>query len=574
MEKMNQLEIPETPDSVIASTVPAPTSSAEAGNSKPSAAVPNSVEKPGPVSWFHPSRTTLKPRIRKVGDETSRTFTPSHDNLLEPTDTTEAMSATEKLGQKVVTLPVKLKEASTSPDCDLFQSLRHEVQIDAGDQPPPLMPSRKQVDEPPVFVLSTLPEKEDVRTKISLQKWYNEKDDATTMSTTPSKRAEPEHVRLEDPSDKVDLSLPPHRSGGSNVEDSNLSLREKRYTNRELARIALACANGSRMTVLQIIDWVALRFPHLHKGQGAWEKSLKAVLSISKEFSGGETAGSHEARVMYGFANAAFRAHYEREYCDYVTSQSQQKRPQDQYENFARPASVVDPGCDLERHAKATPKLHSEATRRKAIKSVAIRSAKGSSRRAFKSAPSPRNFAATPAASDPSTVASPASISSNNSPSFNPFESSTTPSVRDTTNHNHETKRETSIHCVYPRDMKPSIETMTQEEKAVKLTEIRKRPSRKQFFGSNHRLAHVRRYGRQDIHDESDGAWRPQIVEVKQKGSTWRNDTITDDCDANQSLREAFNLPANAIPMNDGNELAFRDGTLVSQPRATRMNAC
>ncbi|KNG44898.1 hypothetical protein TW65_08265 [Stemphylium lycopersici] len=561
IEKMNQLEIPETPDSVIPSTAPAQTSSAEAANSVHSAVVLNSVEKPRPVSWFHPSRTTLKPVIKKVGDETSRTFTPSRDKLLEPTDTTEAMSATDKLEQKVVIQPPHLKETSTHLDCDLFKLLHDEIQTDTGNQPPLPTPNRKQVVDSPVSASSTLHEKEDVPTTISPRQWYNERDDATTMLTTPSKRPESEQVRLENPSEVDPVPLP-RVSGCLNVEDPTSSLREKHYTNRELARIALACAKGSRMTALQIIDWVALTFPYLQKGQGAWEKSLKAVLSISKEFSG-KTVGLHEARVMYGFASAAFRAQYEKEYGDYITRQSQQESPQDQHKDVARPASVVDSGWDLKRHVEGTRKLHREVTPGKAIKSVPIQCAKSSSRKELKSSPSSRNFAATPTASDPNTVASPASMNSNDGSLFNPFERSKLPFVRDTTNRTHETKREASIHGVYPRGMKPSIETMTQKEKVAKLAEIRARTSRKQVFDSNQRLAHVRRYGRQDIHDESDGAWRPKIVEGEQKRSTWRNDTITDDCDANQSLHEVFNLPANAIPMNDGNELAFRDGTLV-----------
>jgi hypothetical protein len=69
----------------------------------------------------------------------------------------------------------------------------------------------------------------------------------------------------------------------------------------------------------------------------------------------------------------------------------------------------------------------------------------------------------------------------------------------------------------------------------------------------------VRRYRRQDIHDERDGAWQPSITNQRKDKRTG-DDEIGDI----RTLREVFNLPANAIPMNDGqNELAFRDGTLV-----------
>ncbi|KAL1797254.1 hypothetical protein ACET3X_003860 [Alternaria dauci] len=103
---------------------------------------------------------------------------------------------------------------------------------------------------------------------------------------------------------------------------------------------------------------------------------------------------------------------------------------------------------------------------------------------------------------------------------------------------------------------------MTPEEKAAKIAEIKMRPKRKQFFGSVDRLAHVRRYRHQDIHDQSDGAWKPNSMTERTTGE--QDSAAPNEHGENQSLLQIFNLPSNAIPMNDGRELAFRDGTLIN----------
>ncbi len=114
---------------------------------------------------------------------------------------------------------------------------------------------------------------------------------------------------------------------------------------------------------------------------------------------------------------------------------------------------------------------------------------------------------------------------------------------------------------VLSRDHQSSIETMTDAEKAAKIAEIKGRGSRKTFFGRDHKLAHVRRYQRHDIHDERDGMWKPA------SGTLGRNksDYAMKDRDEPETLREAFGLPENVVPINDGQtELAFRAGALVS----------
>jgi hypothetical protein len=111
---------------------------------------------------------------------------------------------------------------------------------------------------------------------------------------------------------------------------------------------------------------------------------------------------------------------------------------------------------------------------------------------------------------------------------------------------------------------------MTQAEKAQKIAQIKSRPSRKKYFGSDYRLAHKRRHDLADIHDESDGAWNPPRFAMKERHARIDQDEDMDlDAEGTRSLREVFDLPNNVLPMNDGHtELAFRDGTLVSYQSA------
>ena len=161
------------------------------------------------------------------------------------------------------------------------------------------------------------------------------------------------------------------------------------------------------------------------------------------------------------------------------------------------------------------------------------------------------------AASSPETP--PNKVENCNDPTFMPFERATARQPRTLLDFDKDVKREQSFHKVSLRGQKllTSIETMNQAEKADKINEISGRHSRKAFFGRDHSLAHVRRYDRQDVHDESDGAWQADLTRDRHVGTRYR-------CEAN-SLRAVFNLPENVVPMNNGHtELAFRDGTLVS----------
>lgn len=123
--------------------------------------------------------------------------------------------------------------------------------------------------------------------------------------------------------------------------------------------------------------------------------------------------------------------------------------------------------------------------------------------------------------------------------------------------------KETSYQSMVMRSHRPLIETMTEAEKARRIATITARPSRKNHFGSDYRLAHKRRYGLNDIHDETGGTPHPALGtlgchDLHDRRSIEMKEGI-------RTLRQVFELPDNAIPMNDGHtELAFRDGTRVS----------
>ncbi|KAJ4365053.1 hypothetical protein N0V83_008669 [Neocucurbitaria cava] len=148
---------------------------------------------------------------------------------------------------------------------------------------------------------------------------------------------------------------------------------------------------------------------------------------------------------------------------------------------------------------------------------------------------------------------------------YMPFERSTLREPQSMLNSNHNIKRETSFYKVFPQEQRLSFEALKPLEKAQKIAEIKARPTRKTLFGSDHRLAHVRRFGRRDIHDESVGAWIPKCSAGTQFALGLDKVVLPADNDEFESLREVFDLPQDAIPMNDGQtELAFRDGTLIN----------
>lgn len=304
---------------------------------------------------------------------------------------------------------------------------------------------------------------------------------------------------------------------------------DKDYTSRELARIALVAANVSRLTALDIIDWLSRKFTHLQKGEGSWEKSIKACLSTFPEFRGCKMSGAQGSTKFYSFVDSAMRARYQREYHEHCKASS-----------FVNTPLVSD----------------------------TIREQRRYTAKAVKSAPSPILAISPKPRSEPQvfiyTKRPQSQTSKHDDTSFMPFVRPTSRQPRNPFSSDPNIKRETSFHNVMLHEGKSSDETMTLVEKAKKIAEIKARPSRKTFFGPDYRLAHVRRYMRQDIHNESDGAWKPQCFSDNEKERLLNEDFGMKDGGAVRSLKQVFGLPENAIPMNDGQtELAFRDGTLV-----------
>ncbi|KAI4640178.1 uncharacterized protein J4E78_010763 [Alternaria triticimaculans] len=323
---------------------------------------------------------------------------------------------------------------------------------------------------------------------------------------------------------------------------SGPSIPTKRHTNRDLARIALVCAQGTGMTALEIIDWLALRFSYLKKGQGAWEKSLKSVLSHQPEFYGVKPSGRPYERVVYNFTSTANRAKYEEEYHEYLPLPPV-LGPQDGHGNAMK--------ITLQR-AVADNVMQNEGIQDEQPTQIKRRTT-----RAIKSAPSRRNAITHDSLPTPMME----EVSTDVEPGYNPFERATVSRLTRAPVDDLEAQRGTDFRSAYSPNIAPSIETMTSEEKAAKIEEIKARPSRKQFFGANWRLAHVRKYGREDIHDESDGAWKSHHTAER---STAGRDSAPNDRDENQSLLQVFNLPTNTRPFSDGNELVFRNVTLVN----------
>jgi hypothetical protein len=314
-------------------------------------------------------------------------------------------------------------------------------------------------------------------------------------------------------------------------------LGKKKYTFRQMGRVALVAANGSRMTTSQIIVWLAHTFSHLRVGKGSWEGSIRQTLSTFPEFHGQLIPGTRGNKKLYGFASAALRTQYEAEYpefCMLPDALGSQMQSQQQ---------VI--GGKVTQTGERTTKM---SKTKRTIKSAPKISTL---------APTPKDNPSTPVIT---TEGPPLSTQSKLSPKFMPFERRGSRLSVSALHDDLKMERDTTLPTTHAR-AQPPADAMSEADQAQKIAEIKARPSRKQYFGSDHRLAHKRWRGLDDIHDECDGAWKRRVSDEKQPEQD--EDTTMDDEDV-RTLKEAFGLPDNMIPMNDGPfELAFRDGTLV-----------
>lgn len=331
----------------------------------------------------------------------------------------------------------------------------------------------------------------------------------------------------------------PDTSGSSDlvVKLPSLAVAKRRHTIRELAIIALTAAEKPHLTAEDIIGWLAKTFTYLRKGHGPWESAVKTRLSTLPELRRDKIPGASHNMKTYSFINASTRARYRTvfaEYCNGITT----------------PVSEVAGSSEL--YVQPLPALK-DAGQPQSI-------------RVTKTVPLEDNHQPVRTVDTSEAICvtqvTPVLLAEGLSTPSMPFERAIerTPQV-DLSIIINDSKRETSYEA-FLKAQTLSVDSMPEDQRAAKIAQIKARPSRKQFFGSDHRLGHVRRYGRQDIHDESDGAWKPPQLETrsdlsKRGGSTSMLDGPT--------LREVFDLPENAIPMNDGQtELAFRDGTRIN----------
>jgi hypothetical protein len=364
------------------------------------------------------------------------------------------------------------------------------------------------------------------------------------------------------PTDSVsDAVQPPSPTADVQNSPEPRAPSETRYTYRQLARIALVAANGQRLTISQILLWAASTFPYLRPGQGSWEKSLRSALSNFPEFTSNRIAGAQRNKVLYGFASTDFRTQYEKEFSDY-------SMPSGSLATSVRDQSEVSK--DIKTIKKAAPMGDDGASH---------------SRKARKSAPSQLKSASTvyrPRSSvdaEHPRVRAKVQQAGSDGQDYMPFERPKSRQPPRALDFGLGVERTKSFFDTLKDCQPPCVETMTETEKALKIAEIKARPSRKKYFGSDHRLAHRRRYALEDIHDERDGAWKPPVRATDENQPDvdpnigLHSEDENEDED-NRTLRQVFALPDNMIPMNDGQtELAFRDGTKVRVDKTARIDS-
>lgn len=308
------------------------------------------------------------------------------------------------------------------------------------------------------------------------------------------------------------------RSGSASVARTASELQHgKKFTNRERAQMALVAARGKRLTIAEIVDWNMQMFSHLREKKTVLERNIGAALSAFSEFDGKKVAEARGRKQVWGFTNTSWRDKYEREYAEYCI-------PLDNltlryHGTSSQTFTVAD---NVLTDTTATP------TEPWSTRGVALPAGpKGCEISFWK---------------PPGVYSSPQMLKLNDSSRGKFFEE-------------------------LPTGQTSLGETMAQVDIDQRILEIKQRPSRKRFFGSDHRLAHVRRYGRQDIHDESEAAWKPGPYKKVKRTRLDISSTIDglERGERVKTVKQLFNLPENAIPMNAGQaELAFRDGTLVS----------
>ncbi|OAL47043.1 hypothetical protein IQ07DRAFT_602485 [Pyrenochaeta sp. DS3sAY3a] len=148
---------------------------------------------------------------------------------------------------------------------------------------------------------------------------------------------------------------------------------------------------------------------------------------------------------------------------------------------------------------------------------------------------------------EPAILAITKPTSEGTAPHFMPFERSSPRKTQKTKFY--ATYRQLDRDTLIAQSAQTSIGTMTHADKLKKIHEISRRPSRKTFFGSDHRLAHVRRTRGEDVHDESYAAWvwKPRKL-IKSRLPD--NDIVQRSEENGRALQELLGVPDDAILKN------------------------
>ncbi|ORY10850.1 hypothetical protein BCR34DRAFT_566092 [Clohesyomyces aquaticus] len=330
-------------------------------------------------------------------------------------------------------------------------------------------------------------------------------------------------------------------NGLSNPDQRRLSTgtgkKPGSYTIREMIGMALLAPWGVALTSKDISTWIAGEFPKRHKeyrdrGEKIWINNTAAVLSSHDDFRKVRTEGGRGSH-LWSFQDQPTRKRYEKQfpqYCGKIEHDSLGAHIDMQAPDLTGQSGIVTPApqqtIQESKNHNPTPSDIGENTQTR---------------------PGPK----LPKHLTPSREADPRRKRT-------PFDD-LGPHMR----------LEKDFYKAYPEFIRPSIEHMTRPEINQKIEEIKKRPSRKETFGSV--LPFIRNRGR-DIHDQlASSRQRAQLANPTPRHRPERNGSKgSRSPEVEKGLRDILDLPENPIPIIYEGHLAFRDGTLINGklPRA------
>lgn len=345
----------------------------------------------------------------------------------------------------------------------------------------------------------------------------------------------------------------------SDPESESSVRRGQRYTVQELVVIALVAAGGRGMTTSQIILWVARHSSRFQVGKGAWEQDVRVTLSRSDDFKATRINGVFENKRLWNFTTPAIAIRYTEKYRDFDSKPTPPTDDSDPHDDpVTQMPKTQGSGSNVAR------KTGSDVARSSALSSSKSMSKEFGSLTETEMV-SPIKLKDLPLRSAGSehldrghTPASPMC----EDPPYKFLERTTPRHFPETLTLDFNTLRVANYDILPAISHKSPSETMTDAEKAQKIAEIKSRPSRKSYFGSDHKLEHKRRHRLADIHDEG-GSWK---FFARKAGVADKYGIADVDLDAEKggpTLRELLNLPEKTIPMNVDKDIAFRDATLV-----------